>query len=599
MTVSFDVCEVRGIEECKPPYSPSDNVDLLNGSSMNFFLKLTWFFAVSILFSMQSHATTWEQPDDSYLDDWELTDAKYFSDGDLRSVRRILNKTKYAGEKLALAFNFAAESGNVELTKYLDSLGWIKACKKLRDCQPVQRASMNKANPSMVEWLLGKGFKSDSAALLSAVEQNLPQDDKVANSFAIIKMHCENGVNPLVPLEYEKKIVDASILKQLTDRQQSATQDEAHALLHARARATEAITTSFFKAGLCKKGAKKTIWFDEYLNLVSMVRAGIADLSTANAFINLKVAQEWRTLVESYLIAEAISMTDDVQRQKMLLAFKVDAWLARCRQSSTCSALEVAAESGADRVTFEILANEKFNLDSLNTSGATPISYATVNAHFDAVKTLCDFGADYRQTTSSAGYEGSIISLARRAYSYTWCGAALNAQLSNEDRESVRNRCTDVFDSIGSPQTAVTIDECVPGKSCLGIAFPPKGGDQEVKDLESLAGIFNYLKSGQCKAAKVTLSCTVHTKPYAVLIADKVQLRTAANANSGKIETLPFGTLFEVIDSKRACETVGAREGRWIKVKVGTMPQHEPDELNNLSGWIFDAYVDYRPSMEP
>lgn len=133
----------------------------------------------------------------------------------------------------------------------------------------------------------------------------------------------------------------------------------------------------------------------------------------------------------------------------------------------------------------------------------------------------------------------------------------------------------------------------------MGITVPPQGDDGQVKSLKALTEIFDYYKNGQCKAANKALSCTANTKPYAVLIADKVQLRSEADANSGKIETLPFGTMFEVIDRKRPCEIIAARQGRWIKVKVNTIPLCHPAEIGKMPGWIFDAYVGYLPNLEP
>ena len=538
----------------------------------------------------------------AYSSTWEDTDGQFFISGDLKAVKRILSKEKYSGDQLALAFNFAASSGNVSLTQYLEGLGWIKACNKLRDCRPMLWASMNNPKPQMVEWLLSKGFKSNSESLESAAVFNLPRDTTVANSFEVIKIHCENGVNPLLSKHYMhegKKVIEAPILERLTERLNSPTQDQGFALLHARARAAEVITTSFFKAGLCTKGALKSTWFDDYLKLVNATRAADTDLSKAHAYLATNVSKEWQAIVENYLMSEAVTNADEAQRLAMLNAYKEAGWLARCRQRASCSVVDVAAESGADKTTFNFLAKEGHKLDSPNASGVTPLAYATANAQFNAVKNLCELGADFRQTTKIEIYDRSIMNIAHRAYSYTWCSAAINTANSKAEKDMAQNRCEYEGGSIGTPQTGVSIPECIPGKTCMGIAFPPKGQDKEIKDLKALAEIFDYYKNGLCKAPNKVLSCTNNTKAYAVLVADKVQLRSDANANSSKVETLPFGTMFEVIDSKRPCETIGAREGRWIKVKVHTMPLRSREEVGELNGWIFDAYIDYLPDLEP
>ena len=538
----------------------------------------------------------------AYSSTWEDTDGQFFISGDLKAVKRILSKEKYSGDQLALAFNFSASSGNVSLTQYLEGLGWIKACNKLRDCQPMLWASMNNPKPQMVEWLLSKGFKSNGESLESAAVFNLPQDTTVANSFEVIKIHCENGVNPLLSKHYMhegKKVIEAPILERLTERLNSPTQDQGFALLHARARAAEVVTTSFIKAGLCKKGALKSTWFDDYLKLVHATRAGDTDLSKANAYLATNVSKEWQVIVENYLMSEAVTNADEAQRLAILNAFKEAGWLARCRQRASCSVVDVAAESGADKTTFNFLAKEGHKLDSPNASGVTPLAYATANAQFNVVKNLCELGADFRQTTKIEIYDRSIMSIAHRAYSYTWCSAAINAPISKADKDLTQSRCEYEGGSIGTPQTGVSIPECIPGKTCMGIAFPPKGQDKEIKDLNALAEIFDYYKNGLCKVPNKVLSCTNNTKAYAVLVADKVQLRSDANANSAKVETLPFGTMFEVIDSKRPCETVGTRESRWIKVKVHTIPLRSREEVGELNGWIFDAYIDYLPDLEP
>jgi len=88
---------------------------------MKFLIKPLSCLAL-LLVSLTAHCATWEE-----------ADGQFFINGDLKAVKRILSKEKYSGDQLALAFNFASASGNVALTQYLESLGWIKACEKLSD----------------------------------------------------------------------------------------------------------------------------------------------------------------------------------------------------------------------------------------------------------------------------------------------------------------------------------------------------------------------------------------------------------------------------------------------------------------------------------
>jgi ankyrin repeat protein len=549
---------------------------------MNFLRQafLQVFLLASL--SMSAHSDTWEEGD-----------GKYFEEGDVAAVKKILSKKPYSGDLLIQAFETAVQSGNIDLIKLLDNRGWVKICRSDKSCDPVAYAVISKKHPKMVDYLLSRGFTPTSSALYSSSAQVIPEDETVSRSMEVVKLLCEHGANPATKSQNKVGLsvqLDPSVLEELETRIAEPHMDLGSPLREARGTAAEIQITEFFKKGACKKGAASTTYFDDYLTIVRVMRKG-----TVNAkFPAMLDTKYLRPQVKTYLLYEAIASGS----LDLLAKLKSRGWMSHCRENATCRPFDIAAEIGADKKIFQFLVSEGFKLDdSRNTSGGTPLMYATLNARVDAVKLLCEHGADYRKRVKLEIYDRSIISILRRSYSSAWCSSVIFGEHSKAIQEAARSRCEGEGGVLFGPQSHVSIPECIPGATCMSVPFPPKG-QKDVGELTALAEIFQYFKNGLCKPAKnaPTPACTSDVEAGAVIIGDNVLLRAEPSVSGAKINTLSFGTVVDVLDSSRTCESLLSRTGRWIKIKV---KQYLNVERQQAEGWVFDMYVDYFPPFEP
>ncbi len=550
---------------------------------MNFMHK-AWI-GVVLLWAvlMPTHGATWED-----------TDGRYFEQGDLAAVKRLLAKDNYAGERLIQAFETAVMSGNIDLVQYLDKRGWLKICRQDKRCDPVLYAVISKKHPKMVAYLLSRGFPPTGAALFSASAAVTPDDDTLARSLEAVQLLCEHGANPAEKYQYEegKTVRDGpTVLEELEKRITAQSMDLGTPLRSARGTAAEIQVAEFFKQGACKKGAAAATDFERYHALVRAMRQG----SIRTELATLLDAKRFQPQVERYLLYEAIVSG----RLDFLTDLKRRGWFSRCRENASCRPLDVAAEVGADLQILQFLVSEGFEIDGRNASGGSPLMYATLHAHADAVKFLCEHGADYRKPVKLEIYERSIISILRRSYSSVWCGSVIFGAYTKPVQDAARMRCEGEGGVLGDSQSSMAMPECMPGSTCLSIPFPPKGPQGEPRELKALAEMFQYFKSGACKPAQSASACTSDVAAKAVLIGDNVHLRAEPSMSSAKAGTLPFGTVVDVLDTSRACESLSAKAGRWIKVKVLAYPTSSQLEQPLIEGWVFDAYVDYFPSFEP
>lgn len=528
----------------------------------------------------------------TYGSTWEEEDGIAFEAGDVAAVKRILSQTNYSGELLIQAFETSVMSGNIDLVKFLDKKGWLEICRKDKRCDPVSYAVMSRIRPAMLTYLLSRGFKPTSGALYFASAKVTPDDETISDSLKAVKILCEGGANPSGKGARDaSELGQATALQELEKRQTENTMDLGSPLRSARGEAAEVVVASFFKSGACKKGAMATTDFDDYLATVLAFRHG--DIQAIASV--LTPSPHFKPRVETYLLYEAVASGN----LDLLERLKSDGWISRCRGNMRCRPIDVAAEIGANQQTLQFLAAEGFDIDSINTSGGTPLMYAALNANVNAVKFLCERGADSRKRVKLEVYERSIISILRRSYSSSWCSAVVFGAYPKSTQDKARLFCEQEGGSLVGPQSMVVFPECVPGNSCLSIPFPPKGQDGNVRELSALADIFQYLKSGQCKPAQSAPVCTENVAPRAVIISENVNLRAQPTSTSAKVEALPFGTVLEVIDSTRGCELLSDRAGRWIRAKVFSYPKLSDNERPKTDGWVFDAYVDYYPSFEP
>lgn len=549
---------------------------------MRFLRQFIGYLAQLLLLAVPAHGASWEQ-----------TDGRYFEQGDLKAVRELLSREQYSGDRLLEAFQTAAWSGNVDLVKYLDQRGWGNVCRKSRGCDPVNYALLSRKHPKMVGYLLSRGFPPTREALLSASSQVTPDLESVSGGMEAVKLLCEQGADPLATRKGEGTSTSRNaptVLAELEQRTADSHMDLGMPLRAARGEAAEVQVAEFFARGMCKKGAKVSKVFDDFLGIIHLIASKTADEKLL-AFLNEK---KFRPQVETYLLYEAIASSN----HELLRHLKTRGWMSRCRQSASCRPFDVAAESGSDTEVLAFLETEGFELDGRNTSGSTPLMYATLNARVDAVKFLCEHGADYRKRVKLEVYDRSIMSIVRRAYGDEWCSSVISGKYSESTKEKARERCE--WEGVLGVQISVSIPECVPGATCLGVPFPPKAADYDVGKLKALTEIFHYFKDGRCKPAQNELGCTTDVAKKAVAIGKAVNLRATPSVSGEMIEALPFGTVLDVLDSSGSCEFVSERVGRWIRVKVSDAYSGYLGFSPALNeGWVYDAYVDYFPSFEP
>lgn len=540
-----------------------------------FVLPMFFLFVIST----SAHCATWEEGD-----------GQHFEQGDLAAVKRVLSKETYSGDLLIEAFQTSVSSGNIDLVKYLEKRGWAKVCRNDKRCDPVLWAVLSKKHPKMVSHLLSLGFAPTSASLFMAAALVTPEDEDLTSSLEAVKILCQKGANPLQKQRRTDGPTDQiglTVLEELETRIAEPHMDLGTTLRDARGMASEVLVAEFFRKGACRKGAVTSTEFDDFLANVRAMRDG-----------NLPLALDtmrFKPQVERYLLYEAIASGS----LYLLEHLKSRGWISRCREHPNCRPIDVAAEMGVDLKVFQFLTSEGFEIDSRNASGGTPLMYATLNARVSAVRFLCEQGADYRKQVKLEIYDRSIMSILRRAYSSAWCSAVVFGAHAKAIQDAVRERCEGEGEVLGGPQSSIFIPECAPGTTCMSVSFPPKGRENDVRELRALAEIFQYFKNGECKPTQTIPTCTSDVASKAVIIGSNVNLRAAPNMTGERIEILPFGTVVEILDSSGTCESQSGRIGRWIKTKVLAYPQLSDQRLPTADGWVFDAHVDYFPSYEP
>ncbi len=507
---------------------------------------------------------------------WEEGSGRYFEEGNLAEVERILADETYSGAMLIDALSLAISSGNVDLVKYLDARGWLKACRKDRRCDPILSAVLGK-NRQMLAFMLSQGFPPTRDALFSAAAQA---------DFDAVKLLCDKGANPAgKKASKEEKGATArtgpTVSEELERRIVDPRMNLGSPIRSASGVAAEARIAAFFGKGSCKAGAASSPDFDAYLKEVRAFRDG--NLDAVKAFQARRGDVHADPQVETYLLYEAIASRDT----DLLLYLKSQGWLERCRARTDCRPIDAAAEAGANSEIFELLVAEGFELDTHNTSHGTPLLYAAINGRVDAVRFLCQHGADFRKTIKLEILELSIIDALREAYSGAWCAAVRNGVEKNNTM--AMERCTDAVNF------NVPISECMPGSTCLSVPFPPKTSPEATQRLTVLNEVFQYFKNGRCASEQVG-QCAKNTAKFGTVIGDNVTLRSEPDQTGDMRAALPFGTVVHIIDSARNCTAVAGKTGRWIKIRVKRFALGSNQQETGGEGWMFDTYVDYMPA---
>ncbi len=127
---------------------------------------------------------------------------KAFEQGNLRAVKQILEEDNYYNVPKDLestpptkiqALHYALTSGNVELVKYLASLGWLEECGKWSDhCQPI-RSAAGRGRVNMMKYLMSVGFDVKSGPGYTPLH-----DAARGGHVEAVKFLCEQGVDDKV-----------------------------------------------------------------------------------------------------------------------------------------------------------------------------------------------------------------------------------------------------------------------------------------------------------------------------------------------------------------------------------------------------------------
>jgi ankyrin repeat protein len=153
------------------------------------------------------------------LADWESDypqHRKAFERGNLKAVKRILEKDRRepevgrlyrldnldTGSALMTALMYAVDSGNIELVKYLRSLGWLDTCRKMSRCGVIHFAAAH-GHLHLIKYFISQGFdvyKDGGTGALHAAA--------VGGHFETLKFLCEKGIDNNVKDYYGKTTLD-------------------------------------------------------------------------------------------------------------------------------------------------------------------------------------------------------------------------------------------------------------------------------------------------------------------------------------------------------------------------------------------------------
>ncbi len=491
-----------------------------------------------------------------------------FARGDLAGVKRLLAKGKYHSPVEALID--AILSGRLELVKYLASRGWLEDCRKAERCFPVNSAAAS-GNIELIQFLISKGFPVTIQALKYAAQRG---------HLDAVKYFCKIGAN--FDEKFAYKIYDGgwleytgTVYEQLQHSTDKRMRYRWAPLRDARIYTSHVKIVEYLKSGQCKKPPKHKDIIAIYVMEVKALRAG--DVKTVKKLFAKRNTDSIHPRVLVYQLYEAVASG----KLELVKYLKGRGWLKRCRKIPDCFPQHIAAQKATDSSVLSFLLAEGFEVDVYNAKyGATPLQYAGLAGNLNAVKLLCQKGADLRKNVMLVNlgrYPEGILQSSRRAYGGVWC----EMTRGNADAQQL---CFE--------QTFAAY-ECIPGLPCKGVKFPPKGTKAQVKRILAINEVFQYLRSGQCRSPQAP-ACPVVTSIHGKVVADKLNLGETPSLNGKVIRTLDFDRYVKVIDRSKSCETIAGRSGRWIKVEVY---EEGPGRRRIATqGWVFDSYIDYQPN---
>ena len=489
----------------------------------------------------------------------------------------------------------AIASGNVDLVKYLDRIGWLKECAKPENsssCGDPIGINAVFGSVELLPYLLAKGYAATTETLSSAAAYG---------KFDQVVLLCKHGINPDENYkEYQASGETRSVPVLEKAKYMLAQTGGGYAgedLESARMSAGIAMSVDYIESGRCKTAPKNKLNLDEgYKSEGKTMRRG--DVDVIKKILSQRDTTKDIPTVRTYELYEAVMSG----KLELLQYLKELGWLDRCRKEVTCLPQHVAAKEATDIKILDFLISEGFAVDSYDKGeiGTTPLMYASFSGQLDKVKYLCQHGADYRKDSFYNWHSHSnpepLLGLLRKPYNEAWCAlnqnelkkrASVGSAYKNDQIDSIAMFCED-----DGPRAILSLG-CVPGAACEGLAFPPKGPEKEVRRIVGLGEVFQYLRSGQCRMTQVEV-CAAHPSEHGTVIADKMKIRSAPNLQGEIVKTISFGTRVDVTDYSKNCETVGDRVGRWVKIKSGDISGNDP----LIEGWVFDAYIDYGQLVE-
>ncbi len=186
---------------------------------------------------------------------WEQSaDAAYLGSGNLKAFKQVIQNDKenrYKNPDLILeALHTAISSGNVELVKYLASLGWLEVCRKEKYCIPIHVAAQY-GRVGVSRFLISQGF--DVHAVTGPTTAGEGGKNSALHLAAgmghigAVRFLCEQGIDADLRNEYGRTALGEAKYTSGTGSI-GATQKE-----EVRIRANVAKVIEYLESGQCKK----------------------------------------------------------------------------------------------------------------------------------------------------------------------------------------------------------------------------------------------------------------------------------------------------------------------------------------------------------
>jgi hypothetical protein len=193
-------------------------------------------------------------PISTFGEAWESSkEAESFRKGDLQAVKRIIKSDEefYKARNIILeALPTAISSGNVELVKYLATLGWLDVCRKVEYCKPIHDAA-EYGGVGIIEFLISQGFDVHTITAPTAAggggKNSALHLAASMGHLGAVKFLCEQGVNENLRNEYGRTALGEAKYTAGTGSLGATKKEDT------RIRANVAKVIQYLESGQCKK----------------------------------------------------------------------------------------------------------------------------------------------------------------------------------------------------------------------------------------------------------------------------------------------------------------------------------------------------------